>query len=213
MNIYIQCNKDEDEYFNVCAYSITKNTSKSIKILKLVPEILQESKLLVRQQPELAKYFIPHIQNYKGLGVFLSCYNRIYTDIYDLVDTINWYQYSLGFVEEDQNQSFVVFNCEEYHNLNKLYPNMINSQNFSRRSKYFWIPEDKKYRYSANSVIDGIVYKTEKDKEFYDLLKESHEKTSLFGLVKTTRKIDYIEVNRETIPEIKVNECNCSKKA
>lgn len=211
MNIYIQCRDGEEDFFNVAAYTVIKNTSKEVSIFKLNPKTLRESKLLIRPQDELARYFIPHMQKYNGLALFLDCYNYVNIDVYDLIAAFNT-KTAIGVPEDNEKQPFLVFNCENYHNHKKLFPNMINSMNFNRHPLYFWIPKDEKFIYHRGWTTDSIVFNDKKDDHFSNLLKESKEEKTLFGLIKKERKLNFTEVNEQTIPQITSNQCGCGSK-
>ena len=84
--------------------------------------------------------------------------------------------------------------------------------NFNRHPLYFWIPKDEKFIYHRGWTTDSIVFNDKKDDHFSNLLKESKEEKTLFGLIKKERKLNFTEVNEQTIPQITSNQCGCGSK-
>jgi len=166
MNIYIGYDTNEDIAYQVCNYSITKNSNKSVSITPLIQSKLRDEGLYWRDIDLLGsteftftRFLVPNLMNYRGWAIFCDC-DFLWVDdiqkVFELADE----QYAVMCVNHDYTpttsvkmdgakqyqyprknwSSMILWNCG--HPKNKLLtPELINTVSGQYLHRFSWLDD------------------------------------------------------------------------
>jgi hypothetical protein len=163
--VYIGYDQVESGAFWTCAASILKHSSLPVEIIPLKRSQLPLTRPKhPKQSNEFAftRWLVPHLQNYKGYGIFVDCDFLFMDDIANL-----WYlrdkQYAVQVCKHDSGvfkagtkylgteqtvydkkcwSSLMIFNCE-HHACERLSPNYIDNANGLDLHQFKWCNDDQ----------------------------------------------------------------------
>lgn len=111
MKIFIGYDPTAKIAFDVCKFSIEKNTSKNVEILALIQSDLRNNNYYYRPIDDkgsteftFTRFLVPALTNYQGWAIFCDCDFLWVNDIQELISQKN-NQYAVMVVKHDYNPS------------------------------------------------------------------------------------------------------------
>lgn len=175
INIYIQYNELYQEEFDLCCYSIQKNTKKEVEFIKLYRGPLYNNGVYTQTGEEYCRFFIPYLQKYTKPAIYINTFSLLQTDIGLLIDELE--NFAIAIPERLNDINLMVWNSG--HPLHKNLPvSVINKTDLERLNKYFWLTERQIKTLDIGWSTESIIFynKDKKPQLYYDLLEEKNRK-------------------------------------